>query len=114
MKRERDIRELERAVKQLDTNLKDNSKEMERYKSSIREHIIMADRLDVDAMKARCWSKEKQIELEHLVEADNEDREKLEELTAALEYLKNGPPNVKAFNNPRPATVQKIVLRYKP
>ena len=108
MTRNSDIRELDRAVKQLEANIKDNSKEVERYKSSIREFIRMAESLDADAMKARSRTKEKQIELEQLIEADKEDREKLEELTTALEYLKNGPPEVKAFMNPRPVTELKI------
>jgi predicted RNase H-like nuclease (RuvC/YqgF family) len=108
MKRDRDIRELDRAVKQLDANIKDNAKEIERYKSSIRELISMSESFDADARKARSRTKDKQIELEHLIEADKEDREKLEELTTALEYLKNGPPEVKAFMNPRPASEKKI------
>jgi chromosome segregation ATPase len=108
MTKDRDIRELERAVKQLEANIKDNSKEVERYKLSIRELISMSESFDADARKARARRKDKQIELEHLVEADKEDKETLKELTTALEYLKNGPPEVKAFMNPRPASEKKI------
>lgn len=108
MSKDRDIKHLEQTIGRLDATIKDNSKEIERYQLSIRDMVGMIENLDADAMRARTLKKDKQIELEHLIESDKEDKNTLVELTTALDYLKNGPPDVKAFMNPRPASEMKI------
>jgi len=104
----RDIRYLDRSIAKLEKNIAENSKELERYKISISNSISIIESLDADIMSERNSNKEKNVELNTLIEDDENDRYQLEELRIAFEYLKNGKPDVKAFNNPRPASEKKI------
>ena len=108
MTRDRDIRELEHKISNLELTLAQNEKDADIYRASMISSMCIIEDLEGDLASEKLDMESKRDELRALIGYDKEERTELTELTAALEYLKNGPPEVKAFMNPRPASEKKI------
>ncbi|TFH40752.1 MAG: hypothetical protein E4G94_09055 [ANME-2 cluster archaeon] len=102
MTRNRDIKEHERDVDNLEKNISKNAKDMDNYTASISQSRCLIDDLESDLAKELNDMKDNIIELNALKTADIEDKERLDELRRTLDVMKNGSPEpVKAFLNPR-------------